>query len=88
MVAGADDEGGQAREPLQVFFDHQDLRIQVKMAGDIEQVPDNNDHVVIRRRRHEPVKLAHVVVQVPDGQYFHPHGMEQVSCRKAGILEE
>ena len=41
------------------------------MAGNVEQVPADNDHVIVTGTVHQPVKLSHVVMQVTDSQEFH-----------------
>ena len=71
VVAAADDEAGRGTQTGQVFGDHDDLRVQIGVSGDVQQIARHDHEIVAARHPHQPVILAQAVMQIGDDQRFH-----------------
>jgi hypothetical protein len=57
--------------PVQIFFDHDYLDVEVERRTEVEEVAANHDKIVSSRVRHQPVELLERVVQVGSEEHFH-----------------
>ena len=71
VVAGADQQRRPLADAAEVFLHDDRLRRAADRGRGIEMVAGQHHDVDLRRRRHHPVELAQIVVQVGDQQAFH-----------------
>ena len=71
VVAAAHDEPGLARNPGQIFGDDDDLRVQIRVCGEVEQIACQDDRVISARDLQQPVVLPQIVMQVRSDERRH-----------------
>ena len=74
MVAGADLQPGFPADDAKVFYHDGDLRVEIEVSPDVEQVACDDDQVVKFSLRHDPVELGQAKMQVRNGEDLHGGG--------------
>ena len=75
VISGTGDDVGLLAQGLEVLGNDRDLDFELEVAGNVEEVPCQNDVVITVCRLQQPVKLLEVVVQIRCDKQF------QSSCR-------
>ena len=71
MVARTDQQRCVPPNPVEIFFDDDDLNVKIQNLTEVQQIAADNDQVKTAGVRDQPVKLFKRVVQVGNEQ--HPH---------------
>jgi D-arabinose 1-dehydrogenase-like Zn-dependent alcohol dehydrogenase len=74
MVTGTDEQRGMESNAMKIFFDNNDLHVEVQCRAEIKQIAANDDQIIFSRIRHEPVELLERIGQIGGEEHSHRPG--------------